>query len=257
MREPSFKKTPHTHGACANTHFKQYAIQIQGGFCMQKRKSWIGMVVVGLALALAGCASLNNATIYGGTGAALGAGVGAIVGNQFGNHSVIGALVGAAVGGTAGALIGANMDKQAAELKKDLKGAKVERVGEGIKITFDSGILFGSDSATVQAGAVGNIKQLAATLNKYKDTNVLVEGHTDSTGKEEHNQSLSERRANAVSNILKGENVLPTRISSMGYGATQPVAGNETVEGRQQNRRVEIAIFANERMKKAAEKGQL
>ena len=210
-----------------------------------------------MSLAISGCASLNNAEIYGGTGAVLGAGVGAIVGNHFGNHSVIGALVGAAVGGTAGALIGANMDKQAAELKKDLKGAKVERVGEGIKITFDSGILFNSDSAIVQAEGVTNVKNLAATLNKYKDTNVIVEGHTDSTGKEEHNQALSERRATAVSNVLKGQNVLPTRISSMGYGPTQPVADNATPDGRQQNRRVEIAIFANEKMKKAAQKGQL
>jgi outer membrane protein OmpA-like peptidoglycan-associated protein len=210
-----------------------------------------------LSMTLSGCASLNNATIYGGTGAALGAGVGAIVGNQFGNHSVIGALVGAAVGGTAGALIGANMDKQAAELQKDLKGARVERVGEGIKITFDSGILFASGSAIVQPAAVGNIKNLAVTLNKYKDTNIIVEGHTDSTGKEEQNQSLSERRATAVSNILKSENVLATRVSSMGYGASQPVASNDTPENRQLNRRVEIAIFANERMKEAARKNQL
>jgi outer membrane protein OmpA-like peptidoglycan-associated protein len=222
---------------------------------MQGWKLWVAALA--LSLAVAGCASLNNAEIYGGTGAVLGAGVGAIVGNQFGNHSVVGALVGAAVGGTAGALIGHNMDKQAAELKADLKGAKVERVGEGIKITFDSGILFASGSAVVQTEAVGNITRLAATLNKYKDTNILVEGHTDSTGKEESNQALSERRANAVGSLLKGNNVLPTRVSTMGYGATQPVADNAAPEGRQQNRRVEIAIFANEKMKKAAEKGTL
>jgi outer membrane protein OmpA-like peptidoglycan-associated protein len=210
-----------------------------------------------LSLAVSGCASLNNAEIYGGGGAALGAGVGAIVGNQFGHHSVIGALVGAAVGGTAGALIGANMDKQAAELRNDLKGAKVERVGEGIKITFDSGILFATGSSVVQPEAVENINHLAATLNKYPDTNVVVEGHTDSTGKEERNQELSERRATSVGNLLKSRNVLPTRISTMGYGATQPVASNDTAEGRQQNRRVEIAIFANDRMKKAAQNGTL
>ncbi|NTV52916.1 MAG: OmpA family protein [Candidatus Firestonebacteria bacterium] len=219
------------------------------------KKRWAAFLV--LSLALSGCASLNNAAIYGGTGAALGAGVGAIIGNQFGNHSVIGALVGAAVGGTAGALIGANMDKQAAELKNDLKGAKVERVGEGIKITFDSGILIASGSAVVQSEAVGNINRLSATLNKYKDTNILVEGHTDSTGKEETNQALSERRATAVGNLLKSGNVLATRISTMGYGATQPVADNATPDGRQQNRRVEIAIFANEKMKKAAQNGKL
>ncbi len=210
-----------------------------------------------LSVAISGCASMNDATIYGGTGAALGAGVGAIVGNQFGNHSVIGALIGAGVGGTAGALIGANMDKQKAELQKDLKGARVERVGEGIKITFDSGILFPSDSATLTAGAIDNIKNLAVTLNKYKDTNIMVEGHTDSTGKEQHNQSLSERRAAAVVAVLTGSNVVPSRITSTGYGASQPVATNDTPEGRMQNRRVEIAISANERMKEAARKGQL
>jgi outer membrane protein OmpA-like peptidoglycan-associated protein len=222
---------------------------------MKKMKQFVAFLA--LSLAVAGCASLNNAEIYGGTGAALGAGVGAIVGNQFGHHSVIGALAGAAIGGTAGALIGANMDKQAAELKNDLKGAKVERVGEGIKITFDSGILFASNSSEVQPEGVSNVKRLAATLNKYKDTNVLVEGHTDSTGKEEHNQALSDRRADAVSNILTGEKVSNTRISSKGYGSTQPVADNATTEGRQQNRRVEIAIFANDKMKKAAENGSL
>lgn len=192
-------------------------------------------------------------------GAAAGGVVGGVIGNKVGKKhgTAKGAIIGAVVGGATGAAIGRYMDRQAAELQRDLAGAKVERVGEGIKITFDSGILFNTNSATLSSAARTNIDNLSQTLKKYKDTNILIEGHTDATGSESYNQSLSERRAYAVSNYTTSHGVLPQRITTQGYGEIQPVASNSTVSGKQANRRVEVAIFANEKLKKAAEKGQI
>jgi outer membrane protein OmpA-like peptidoglycan-associated protein len=167
------------------------------------------------------------------------------------------AIIGAAIGGTAGALIGRYMDKQAEEIQKDIQGAKVERVGEGIKITFDSGILFAVNSSNLTDQAKENVQKLATILNKYPDTNILVEGHTDSTGTEAYNQKLSERRASSVTDYTSGLGVAAARFKAMGYGESQPVASNSTAEGRRQNRRVEIAIFANDKLKSAAEKGMV
>jgi outer membrane protein OmpA-like peptidoglycan-associated protein len=179
-----------------------------------------------------------------------------VIGHQSDN-TVVGAIIGAAVGGTAGALIGRHMDKQAEELKRDLKGATVERVGEGILITFDSGLLFGLDSYQLQQVTKGNLDQLAATLNKYEDTDILVEGHTDSSGEDDYNQTLSERRAREVENYLVERQVKGSRIVTKGYGESQPLTSNETEAGRRSNRRVEVAIYANEDMKKLAKKGEL
>jgi len=207
------------------------------------------------AIVLMGC-GLSKTVQGAGIGAAAGGVIGGIIGKQTG-HTATGAIIGAAIGGTAGALIGHYMDKQAKEMQDDIKGAKVERVGEGIKITFDSGILFEINKYDLQAEAKTNIDNLAKILNKYPDTNILIEGHTDSTGTLEHNQKLSEQRAEGVSDYLKGLNVQPTRISTSGYGPSQPVATNADPEGRKQNRRVEVAIFANEKLKEAAQKGQV
>lgn len=194
--------------------------------------------------------------IIGGLGGAVAGGVaGRLIGGKSGTAT--GAIIGAAVGGTAGVLIGRKMDKQAAELRRDLEGAKVERVGEGIKITFASGILFGTNSSNLTPEAAGNIDQLATTLKKYADTNVTIEGHTDSSGSDKINQPLSERRAQAVSNEITAQGVDASRITTTGYGSTQPVGDNATAEGKAANRRVEVAIFANEKMQKAAKKGQL
>lgn len=193
-------------------------------------------------------------------GGIIGAGSGAVLGGVIGKisgNTAAGAIVGAAVGGTAGALIGRRMDKQAEELQKDMENARVERVGEGIKITFDSGILFATNSAELQPQAKADIEKLAATLKKYGDTNVLVQGHTDNTGNDAINQPLSERRAQSVANYAMSLGVEPSRITSQGFGSSMPVADNTTAAGRQQNRRVEIAIYANEKLKKAAEKGQI
>jgi outer membrane protein OmpA-like peptidoglycan-associated protein len=193
-------------------------------------------------------------------GGAIGAGVGGVIGGVIGHQSdntAVGAIIGAAVGGTAGALIGRQMDKQAEELKNDLKGATVERVGEGILITFDSGLLFDLDSYQLQQATKSNLDQLAKTLNKYEDTDILIEGHTDSSGEDNYNQTLSERRASEVEDYLQSLQVKGSRIKTKGYGEQQPLTSNETETGRRSNRRVEVAIYANDEMKKLAKKGEL
>lgn len=194
--------------------------------------------------------------IIGGLGGAAAGGVlGRVIGGKSGTAK--GAIIGAAVGGAGGALIGRRMDKQAAELKKEMAGAKVERVGEGIKITFDSGLLFAKNSSALTSAAQANIKELAQTLIKYGDTNVIVEGHTDNTGTDAINDPLSQRRAQAVANYAQQQGVDASRFTVSGYGSKQPIADNSTEAGRVANRRVEVAIFANEKLKKAAEKGTI
>ena len=202
-----------------------------------------------------GCAASNQVK-GGGIGAGAGGVVGAIIGKQMG-HTVTGAIIGAAVGGSAGVLIGRNMDKQAAEIEKNVKNAEVQRVGEGIKITFDSGILFQTNSSTLKSQARQNVEELAVTLKTNPETNILIEGHTDSDGTDEYNMRLSERRAEAVSNYLKTLGVSGSRLTTRGYGESQPIADNSASGGKQANRRVEIAVIANENMKKAAQEGSL
>jgi outer membrane protein OmpA-like peptidoglycan-associated protein len=204
---------------------------------------------------LYGCGASN--TVKGGVIGGVGGGVvGGVIGNQLGN-TALGAIIGAAVGGTAGVLIGQHMDKQAEEMEKDIEGAKIERVGEGIKITFDSGILFATNSSTLQSEAKANIAKLADILKKYPDTNILVAGHTDSDGTEQYNQTLSEKRAKVVSDYAMFQGISSSRLSVIGLGENEPVASNDTDYGKSQNRRVEIAIFANEELKAAAERGEL
>ena len=207
--------------------------------------------LLALGLAIAGCATRTK------TGAVIGAGtggaIGAIIGKQSGNTAV-GAIIGAAVGGAAGAYIGRYMDRQAEEIQRDLAGAKVERVGEGIKITFDSGILFDSTKSELLPPGRSNLTQLATILNKYPDTDVLIEGHTDSQGTDEYNMTLSRSRSQSVANYLSGQQVDATRFTTMGYGESQPIADNELAEGRALNRRVELAIMANDKLKGEAEK---
>ena len=222
---------------------------------MRNTMNVILIPILCLAIVGLGCGASN--TVKGGAiGAAAGGIIGGIIGKQAGNTAA-GAIIGAAIGGTAGALIGNYMDRQAEEMRRDLAGAKIERVGEGIKITFDSGILFETNKSDLQAPARENLGKLSTILNKYPDTNILVEGHTDSTGSAEYNQKLSERRAEAVATYSKGLGVATTRFSTVGYGETQPVASNATADGRAQNRRVEVAIFANDKLKSAAENGTL
>lgn len=193
-------------------------------------------------------------------GGAIGAGVGGAVGGAIGHRSdntVVGAIIGAAVGGAAGALIGRQMDKQAEELKKDLEGATVERVGEGILITFESGLVFDFDSYNLREETKTNLTELSETLKKYDDTNILIEGHTDNTGEDNYNQKLSENRADAVENFIVTQGIDKSRVTTKGYGESQPLDSNDTDAGKQKNRRVEVAIYANKEMKKAAKNGDL
>jgi outer membrane protein OmpA-like peptidoglycan-associated protein len=211
------------------------------------------MVAVLVLGSLLGCASWNNkqkgAVIGAGTGAAAGGAIGSASGN-----TAEGAILGAIIGGAAGAIIGDYMDDQAAEIEKDLEGATVTRIGEGIKITFESGLLFDVDSSKLQPAGKTNLVNLAEILNKYEDTNVLIEGHTDATGSDEYNMTLSRNRAQSVANELEAVGVAAPRFTIMGYGENQPVADNDSFEGRQANRRVEIAIMANDKLKDAAGK---
>lgn len=199
---------------------------------------------------------MNKTTKGGIIGAGSGAVIGGIIGNKMGNTAA-GAIIGAAVGGATGAVIGRRMDKQAEELEKSMENANVERVGEAIRINFDSGILFAVNSADLSATAKQDIAKLAQTLKNYEGTNVIIEGHTDNTGSYELNQKLSERRAAAVATYARSLGVEGSRLQAKGYSYDQPIADNTTAAGRQQNRRVEIIIVANEEMKKAAESGQL
>jgi outer membrane protein OmpA-like peptidoglycan-associated protein len=191
----------------------------------------------------AGCASMNNKE----KGAVIGAGTGAVVGGVIGANTgstARGAIIGAVVGGAAGAIIGHQMDKQAEELKQNIPGATVERVGEGIQVTFASGLLFAYDSAELNVDAQANLDELASSLDEYDNSNVLIVGHTDATGSEAYNQGLSERRAQAAARHLAAQGV--ERLDTVGRGEMEPVASNETEAGRQRNRRVEVAIYASE-----------
>lgn len=217
---------------------------------MARRWLFVSAVVLAGSMALTTGCGTSKAVRGGAIGAGTGGVLGGVIGNQAGN-TALGAIIGAAVGGTTGALIGRHMDKQAEEMQRDLQNARIERVGEGIKVTFDSGILFDYDSAALVGPAMTSIDDLVVILNRYPDTNIVVEGDTDSSGSDSYNQGLSERRARAVANRLMAGSVAGSRISTLGLGESNPVASNETDAGRQLNRRVEIAIFANDKMKDA------
>lgn len=197
-----------------------------------------------LTLGVAACASLSRKEKGAVIGATAGGAVGGVIGNQTGS-TARGAIIGAVIGGTVGAVIGHQMDQQAKELRQDIPGATVTRVGEGIAVTFASGLLYDFDSDVVRAAAATNLRNLAASLGKYPKTDLLIVGHTDSKGADDYNQTLSEKRAIAASNYLAAQGVSGARLRALGRGETEPVASNDTESGRQSNRRVEIAIYAN------------
>ncbi len=197
------------------------------------------MVVAGVP----GCASMNRTGKGAVIGAAGGALAGGVIGNQTGS-TTRGAIIGAAVGGAAGAIIGRQMDQRAKELDLNVPSATVERVGEGIQITFPSGLLFDFDSDVVRSNAAVNLDALASSLVKYGDSNLMIAGHTDAVGSSDYNQRLSEHRAEAAARYLTSQGVA-RHIATAGLGEREPVASNATEGGRQQNRRVEIAIYAS------------
>jgi outer membrane protein OmpA-like peptidoglycan-associated protein len=218
---------------------------------MSMRKFVSGIIVAVLVVGLSGCASMSKT----GQGAIIGGAAGTVIGGAIGHaagNTLVGAIIGAAVGGAAGAFIGRYMDKQAEEIRRDIQGARVERVGEGIKITFDSGLLFDVDKSQLRPVSQENLVKLAAILNKYPDTNILIEGHTDSSGADDYNLRLSRERAQSVAGYLAVQQVASPRFTTQGYGEAQPIADNATAEGKQQNRRVDVAVMANDKLKKAA-----
>lgn len=194
-----------------------------------------------LVFAVSGCASMSRTE----QGAAIGAAAGGVLGGIVDDNTARGAIIGAVVGGTAGAVIGREMDQQAEELEESIPDAEVERIGEGIRVTFDSGILFAFDSSEIEDAARRNLGNLSQSLAEYPNTEVLVVGHTDSTGSDSYNQALSERRADSAASYLVQRGITRDRIRAEGRGETEPVASNEDETGRQLNRRVEVAIFAS------------
>jgi outer membrane protein OmpA-like peptidoglycan-associated protein len=209
--------------------------------------------IVAVAIILTSCKSLNKTQKGAIIGTAGGGAVGAVIGKAAGN-TALGAIIGATVGGVTGAVIGRKMDKQAKEIENKVPGAKVERVGEGIVVEFSDKILFGFDRSYLSAGASTNLNKLVEVLNSYPDTDIEIQGHTDSKGADDYNLKLSERRASSVANFLRGKGVASSRVRIKGYGETAPVASNDTEDGRSQNRRVDFLITANEKMKADAKK---
>ena len=210
----------------------------------QRLHALAALFVVG-SVGMSACASLNKKEEGAIIGATAGAAVGGVIGNQTGSTAK-GAIIGAVVGGTAGAIIGHQMDQQAKELSQNIQGATVERVGEGIQVTFASGLLFAFDSDSIQAAAGTNLRELASSLQKYPDSQLLIVGHTDNVGEDSYNQLLSQRRSNSAAAYLAAQGVARTRLAATGKGESEPVTTNETDAGRQKNRRVEVAIYASE-----------
>lgn len=197
----------------------------------------------------------QKGAVIGATGGAV---LGAILGNNVGKggKGAMGAVVGGVVGGTAGVLIGNKMDKQAQKIEEEIPGAQVERVDDGIVITFDenSGVYFATNKHDINAESQATLEKLTNVLIEYPDTDVLVVGHTDSTGPREFNMTLSQKRAESVTNYFVGRGLNASRFTTNWYGPDAPIHDNSTVEGRAKNRRVNVAIVPNEKMKEEAKK---
>ena len=217
------------------------------------------LAILFAALMLVGCDATRNAnnkqkgTVIGATGGAV---IGGVVGNNVGEgNTALGAIIGGVVGGAAGAYIGNRMDKQAQRIEEEIPGAEVERVGEGVNVTFDetSGVYFATDKYAIEGQSREALMSLANIFQEYPNTNILVEGHTDSTGSDAYNLTLSKNRAQAVTNFLTSQGISRGRIETKWYGEAQPKYDNTTVDGRAKNRRVELAIVANEELKREAQ----
>jgi len=223
------------------------------------KKSIIVSLSLLLTISLTNCEAIKNAN-NGQKGAAIGAAGGAILGAIIGNNvgkggnGEIGAVIGGVVGGTAGVLIGNKMDKQAQKIEQEVPGATVERVDDGIVVTFDenSGVYFDTNKSNINAKSQATLNKLAGVFAEFPDTNILVVGHTDNTGKEGYNMTLSKERAYSVTNYLKDKNLDAERFTTHWFGETQPKYDNSTAEGRSKNRRVNVAIVPNEKMKEDA-----
>lgn len=215
-------------------------------------------VILCASTLLFSCDAVQNANnkqkgaVIGATGGAV---IGGVIGNNTGDgNTALGSIIGGVVGGAAGAIIGNKMDKQAKQIEEEIPGAEVERVGEGINVTFDenSGVYFDTEKYTINAKSKETLNKLADIFKEYPQTNVLVEGHTDDTGSDSYNLTLSKNRAQAVTGYMVDSGIDKGRFTTKWYGETQPKYDNTTVEGRAKNRRVELAIVANEELKEQA-----
>jgi len=219
------------------------------------KKTGMILFTIMLTISLTNCSAVQNANnkqkgaVIGATGGAI---LGAILGNNIGKggNGELGAVIGGVVGGGAGILIGNKMDKQAQKIEEEIPGAQVERVDDGIVVTFDesSGVYFDTAKFNINAKSEATLNKLIGVFKEYPDTNLLVVGHTDSQGAEDYNLTLSKNRANAVTNYLTSKGISNGRLTTNWFGETQPLHDNATAEGRAKNRRVNIAILPNEKM---------
>jgi outer membrane protein OmpA-like peptidoglycan-associated protein len=225
-----------------------------------------GLILAVIILIAGGCETVkktNKAQRGAAGGAVIGGVIGGVIGNNVGKgNTVLGVIIGSVVGGVTGGIIGNKMDKQAEKIKNEIPGAEVERVGEGIIVTFSEknpdgskmGVYFDFDKSDITSNSKLALNKLIQIFKEYPETNLLVEGHTDDKGADSYNLSLSERRALAVGNYLKANNISSSRLTINWYGETQPKAENTNDANRAENRRVEFAITANEKMKEEARK---
>jgi outer membrane protein OmpA-like peptidoglycan-associated protein len=224
---------------------------------MKKYKNKIGIISFSLVIAFSmiNCKAVDNANnkqkgaVIGATGGAI---LGAIIGNNVGKggNGELGAVIGGVLGGGAGVLIGNKMDKQAKQIEEEIPGVQVERVDDGIVLTFDegSGVNFETNKYNINATSQQNLDKLIGVLKEYQDTNILVVGHTDSAGSDDYNLTLSKNRANAVTSYFTKNGISKARLTTNWFGETQPLHDNSTAEGRAHNRRVNVAILPNEKM---------
>lgn len=228
-----------------------------------KKISKIALVFsLSAGMVLGSCEAIQN-TNHTQRGAAVGTASGAVIGGVLGNNigkggnTALGAIIGGVVGGVAGGLIGNKMDKQAREIDNAVPGAEVERVGEGIKLTLkENAVRFNINKSSLTPEAQANLDKLVPVFKSYPDTNIKIFGYTDNTGTVEHNLKLSGERAASVQSYLISKGLAASRFSTVGMGIADPIATNETVDGRTQNRRVEFAIVANEKMIQDAQQGK-
>lgn len=211
---------------------------------ISRKLTLLGLIAIASTLILSGCSNWSNTAKGAVIGTGGGAAAGAVIGKTLGNTAA-GAIAGAAVGGTVGAIIGRNMDRKAEKINEELDGVTIQRVEEGIAVSFDSGILFGFDSSTLQPEARENLEKLSEILNDDDETVLMVVGHTDSTGDEDYNMRLSEQRAQSAADYMTSQGLSESRVETEGRGETEPIADNSTEAGQQDNRRVEVAIYAS------------
>jgi outer membrane protein OmpA-like peptidoglycan-associated protein len=217
-------------------------------------------LVMSMSTLLTSCEAVKN-TNRTQRGAVIGAAGGAIIGGILGNNlgkggkGAMGAVLGGVIGGVAGGVIGNKMDKQAREIDNALPGAEVERVGEGIRLILnENAVRFDTNKSTLTATAKANLDKLVPVFKEYPDTDIIIYGYTDSTGPEDYNLKLSGERAASVKSYLASKGLAANRFTVTGLGIADPIASNDTAEGRSKNRRVEFAIIANDKMRQDAEK---